>query len=243
MPLTDSLDAAAAEWADTPDFHQRLADAFAAAVAADPALAAHRRYVEENGYGFGEVAFHWVWYLLARELPDGFRFLEIGVHRGQSLSAVDLAAALCGKTATVVGLGPLNGVGGYYEERDYEPDVRALFRRFNGDRQPTLIRGMSDDVHAVAAAHELAPYDAVYLDGDHGLEAVRHDFAVYGSLVRRGGYLLADDSGNGLRLPPHFFPGFPSSSAVLDARLPPKTANSDWRHVTNVTHLRIWKRL
>lgn len=238
-----TFDDFARDWRDEPDAHEQVLLAFDRLAKSEPAVAEHRRWCVENSIGFGHDSFHGVWLLLAKTLPDGFRFLEIGIHRGQSLSAIDLTASVCGKRCGVVGVGPLDGAGGYYEVRDYEPDVRELFRRFNGDRQPTLIRGLSEDPAAKTAAANLGPYDAVYIDGCHSLTAVRHDYDFYATLVRRGGYLLADDSSNGLNLPPHFFAGFPSSSAVLDARLPPKTPNADWSHVTNVMHLRIWKRL
>ena len=54
-------------------------------------LRAHRAYFETGKRGFGEPAFHVLWYLLFREFPPE-SFLEIGVYRGQTLSLAALLA-------------------------------------------------------------------------------------------------------------------------------------------------------
>ena len=54
-------------------------------------LREHRAYFELNGRGFGERAFHVMWFLIFREFrPESF--LEIGVYRGQTLSLAALLA-------------------------------------------------------------------------------------------------------------------------------------------------------
>src|SRR5580658_7183978 len=50
-----------------------------------PALRAHREYFSKEGRGFGEEAFHSMWYLLLKEFRPK-RLLEIGVFRGQVIS-------------------------------------------------------------------------------------------------------------------------------------------------------------
>jgi hypothetical protein len=46
-------------------------------------LREHRAYFTQSGRGFGEDAFHTMWFLLFREFNPA-SFLEIGVYRGQT---------------------------------------------------------------------------------------------------------------------------------------------------------------
>lgn len=96
--MIESLSAAQHVWRDDPWQHDVLLHAWDAEVVKIPELAAHRAWIEEHQYGFGHRSFHWAWWLFAKEKSSGFKFLEVGVHKGQSLSAVDLAAHLQGKT-------------------------------------------------------------------------------------------------------------------------------------------------
>src|SRR5271170_7558190 len=54
-------------------------------------LREHRKYFTQQGRGFGEDAFHTMWYLLFREFQPA-DFLEIGVFRGQTISLAALLA-------------------------------------------------------------------------------------------------------------------------------------------------------
>lgn len=59
---------------------------FAAPTAADPLLAMHRRYGEENQRGFGDPAFHSMWRVLLAAAQDRFgnvEALEIGVSKAR----------------------------------------------------------------------------------------------------------------------------------------------------------------
>ena len=58
----------------------------------------------------------------------------------------------------------------------------------------TVIQTTSEDPEARAAA-ALRSYDVLYIDGDHGLAAVRGDLEAYGPLVRPGGFIVFDDYG------------------------------------------------
>ena len=236
------LETAFADWEDTPAYHLRIRDQFTESLSTVPALLEHRLWIEDNKFGFGERAFHWCWWLLVQSLPQRFRFLELGVYKGQSLSAVDLAAAIQGKEALVTGVSPLNGCGGYYEERDYSGDLERLFRTHNDNRQPTVIRRLSTDPAAVAEAAALAPFDAVYLDSDHSPATAAFELDHYTPLLRSGGYLICDDAGCNLNLPPGFFGGFAEYSNLLDSVLHPVTVNGGWVHVGSVVHLRIFKK-
>jgi len=89
-----------AQYQNTRAYHQETVKRFTDYVNATPALKAHRDFVERHVYGFGERSFLWMWKLLVDELPQNFRFLEIGVWKGQILSLIRLLSA----TAEVYGL-------------------------------------------------------------------------------------------------------------------------------------------
>src|SRR5688572_2725632 len=65
-------------------------------------LRQHRRYYTSRKRGFGEDAFHVMWFMLFRHFRPG-NFLEIGIYRGQVLSLVSLLAKLDGTKCDVYG--------------------------------------------------------------------------------------------------------------------------------------------
>jgi hypothetical protein len=242
MKIT-TLEDLSSNWKDAPAFHEKVIHDFGYAVLDNIELNSHRDWIEKNNYGYGHKSFHWVWYQLAKILPDNFKFLEIGVHKGQSLSAIDYSANLLNKNCTTYGVSPLNGAGGFEVIRDYYPDLELLFDKFNNKRYPKLIQGLSQDEEAKTKAAEDAPYDAVYIDGEHTYETTKADILYYSKLLKVGGYLLSDDSSVFLNLNASAFRGFEGSSLACDELLPPKSNNSEYRHVGNVMHLRIWQRI
>src|SRR5262249_55054098 len=73
-------------------------------------LSAHRRYFSQQGRGFGEDAFHAMWFkLLAEYRPR--RCLEIGVYRGQVISLWLLIAEKIGFPVEVHGVSPFSAAG------------------------------------------------------------------------------------------------------------------------------------
>jgi len=171
----------AAAWKDTPDYHYNIATHFQIFLKHYPELYAHRKWIKDNKYGFGEDSFHGVWLQLASELPDGFKFLELGVYKGQSISAIALSAKLLNKSCTTYGLSSFNGIDGtYYEHREgYDKDVLDLFQLFTPENPPVLIKGYTADQEAIAKAAQYAPYDCIYIDADHTYNATIHDLTVY----------------------------------------------------------------
>ncbi len=246
---SESLAAMAAAWDDTPAGHQRVFSAFDAAFRADPYLVAHREHVEKNQLGFGYANFHHFWELVARDMPeaDG-RFLEIGVWKGQSCVAVGRSLARLGKFGDVYGLSP-------YDSRqihndgpvDQLPTVLAHWNEWVPQGKgvgfkPLVADSQTDHARHLAADH--APYDAVYVDGDHSYDAARHDILTYGAMVRPGGLLVVDDSAWNLNVPqdPSWFRGMVGCSDAADHLLPPKAHSPGWVHLGLLGHLRAWRR-
>lgn len=242
MNSADSFANLAAVWKDTPESHETVLTHFYNKMKNVKPLWDLRKWIEENKYGFGHDSFYGVWLQLAKELPDNFKAAELGVYRGQFLSAIDLAAYLENKTCTVYGISSFDGFdGSYYEHRDnYMEDVEYLFSKFNGNRRPVLIRGYTADEVAIETTKLFAPYDVIYVDSDHSYSATSHDLKIYAPMVKVGGYLLSDDSAVGFNLPSWFFAGFEGSSRACDEYF---HANEQWQFITNVMHLRIYKRV
>lgn len=89
--------------------------------------------------------------------------LEIGVARG------GLTARFCRAFpgALVVGIDPSIPA--------WHPDLGMV----------RWITGSSQDPSVIARAVELAPFDLVFIDGDHSYDAVRHDWETFWPLTRR----------------------------------------------------------
>lgn len=54
--------------------------------------------------------------------------------------------------------------------------------------------GRSDDAAVINAAFELAPFDVIFIDGDHNYPGVKLDVVTYLPMLRRGGFLILHDS-------------------------------------------------
>src|SRR5205807_1460374 len=92
-------------------------------------LRQHRAYfhnVAGNRRGFGEHAFHVMWYLLFQEFKPG-TFLEIGVFRGQTITLAALCARMNSSPCEVYGISPFSAAGDavskYRRDIDYYQDT------------------------------------------------------------------------------------------------------------------------
>src|SRR5688572_14023187 len=75
-------------------------------------LMKHRSYIEENNLGFGDRAFHYMWFLLLEHLferNNTLRLLEIGVYKGQVISLWNLIGRELKRECYVSGITPLSG--------------------------------------------------------------------------------------------------------------------------------------
>jgi hypothetical protein len=177
-------------------FHQKL----------PPELKAHRAYfynVPSNRRGFGENAFHTMWYLLLQEVrPDNF--LEIGVFRGQVISLVSLWARRQGVPCDIWGISPFSGAGDsssdYRQDLDYYQDTLQNFDHFRLPH-PKLLRAGSTDPEAQSLIASKA-WAMIYIDGNHDYEVVRQDWEVCARSVRPGGLIVLDDAGLGTAYQP-----------------------------------------
>ena len=178
---------------------------------------AHREYFRQDLRGFGEDAFHAMWWLLLREFKPG-ECLEIGVYRGQVISLWAVIAKLLGNTSSLHGISPFaavgDSVGQYRSDIDYLTDTVHHFKRFNLS-EPILIRSLSNDAKALEHIRGHA-WDLVYIDGSHDYEVVLSDYRHCRDSLKAGGLLVLDDAsaGTSFRPPLFSFAGHPGPSRV-----------------------------
>jgi hypothetical protein len=181
------------------------------------ALRSHREYFKKDGRGFGEDAFHTMWWLLFQRFQPA-NFLEIGVYRGQTLSLAALISQLGKFPCEIHGISPFSDAGDsvseYVNSVDYIPDVIRHFDHFSLPH-PTLLRAYSTDPEAVALIKS-RKWDCIYIDGNHDYEVVAADWHCCAGNVRPGGCIVLDDSGlsSGYRPPRFATGGHPGPSRV-----------------------------
>ncbi len=91
-----------ASYTDSVGVHDAIYQSFEAGVQADPQLRAHRDFVEANDHGYGDRAFHYMWKLLVEQMPESFRFLEVGVYKGQTLSLIRMLSSMLARDSRII---------------------------------------------------------------------------------------------------------------------------------------------
>ncbi len=238
-----TLLAESAAWVDSEECVYDIRDRFDFYTCTDLQLLEHRSYIEEHGLGMGERCFHWMWRLIVDTMPTFFKFLEIGVFKGQVLSLVKLLANRTGKFADVTGvtmLSPFSGTGQFPEfaDVDYGKAIADLHNRYSL-AQPHLIVGDSTGQAAQREARIFGPCDIVYIDGCHEYSYALKDLMFYSKLVRPGGLLVVDDCANNLKMPGGFFKGIEPVSRAVRTII---ETDPQWEHLLAVIHNRIWRR-
>lgn len=229
---------------DEPLVHQRIYDACDTAMARDTGLRGHREYVEQNKLGFGDRAFHWLWKLIVDAMPSQFKFLEIGVYKGQVTSLLGMLALAAGKTVENLGVTPLGAFGdkfSNYEDVDYLAAIRSIevWCGIPEENRARIVRGFSDDDEVKRECRAFAPFDLVYIDGCHDYDVVVNDINTYGDMLKSGGLLVMDDASTELRLPRGIWPGHADVGRAVREVLEPMHI---FARVGSVGHLRVWRK-
>jgi cephalosporin hydroxylase len=178
----------------------------------------HREYFSIDQRGFGEDAFHAMWWLIMREFRPQ-RCLEIGVYRGQVISLWSLIAKSLGYSCEVHGISPFSAandsVSIYRNDLDYLGDVLHNFEYFDLPR-PQLIKAFSTDPQAVQQVQS-AVWDMIYIDGCHDFDVVLADYELCRPQLSHNGIMVLDDSSLGTNFEPPLFAsaGHPGPSRVV----------------------------
>jgi len=204
-------------------------------------LAEHRLYFSRKKRGFGEDAFHTMWFLLFREFKPR-SFLEIGVYRGQTLSLAALLAQREQRSCHICGISPFASVGDsvskYIEITDYREDTLRNFEAFKLP-PPELVTSYSTDPKAGDVIRS-RQWDIAYIDGNHDYDVARADWETCSNCVGPGGLIVLDDSGIGSAYRPPIFAtmGHPGPSRVA-AEVP----RNAFREILQVGHNRVFQKL
>ena len=81
--------------------------------------------------GFGELPFHWNWFLIVQDMPSEFNFLEIGVYKGRILSLIQILADYFKKYVSIFGITPLSNIGdkySTYSDDNYKKEIENTFK-------------------------------------------------------------------------------------------------------------------
>jgi cephalosporin hydroxylase len=181
-------------------------------------LREHRTYFTSEHRGFGEDAFHAMWWLLLREYRP-HDCLEIGVYRGQVTSLIGLIAKMCGFECEMHGISPFAPLGDtvstYLKNIDYLEDTLASNRRF-GLSDPQLLKALSTDAVATEYVRSKA-WNLIYIDGNHDYDVVLADYKLCRDALAPGGLLVMDDSSLYTDYKPakFSFAGHPGPSRVM----------------------------
>jgi hypothetical protein len=264
-PPADSLSRRMQAYANTGPINEAVYQDFTQLTDTMAFLKAHRDFVEQNSWGFGDRAFHYMWYLVLIDLAASFdtvKALEIGVYKGQVLSLWALLARELGIEVEITGVSPFQGNlrrmsiferklrrlvdaeyranirhGNLYPEDDYLAKVHEIFSRFGLDADECrLVKGYSTDPEVIAALKN-ERYSVIYVDGDHSYEGAASDIRNFAPLVAKGGYLVMDDAS--CFIPgDSFWKGRESVSKACELIAPLGFAN-----VLNVGHDRIFRKV
>lgn len=200
----------------------------------------HRAYFTANRRGFGEDAFHTLWWMLFEKFRPT-NFLEIGVYRGQTLSLAALLQRHFGIKGKVVGISPFLPAGDlvstYRRDVNYLDDTLANFAHFNLP-VPDLVKAFSTEEIAIAQIAGEG-WDLIYIDGNHDYEVAREDWNHCSAAVKPGGLIALDDSGLTSSYQPPLFAtcGHPGPS-----RLANEIDRSLFREILQVGHIRIFQK-
>lgn len=135
--------------------------------------------------------------------PEGGCLVEVGVYLGRGICSLAEAAALSGKTFTIIGVDTCRGSGPEGpRNKDYHG---AAVERGGGTFAGLLHRnilecGYADSISLIigdsltaAAFFPDRSIDWVHLDARHDYPSVRADIAAWSPKIRPGGWLSGDD--------------------------------------------------
>lgn len=226
-------------WADNVETHKLIGETLYHKTNEIPVLKDFRDYIEANTFGHGERCFYWMWKLIIDEMPKEFRFLEIGIHKGQILALIRVLSDMADKEVYRYGVSPMDGAT-LNIESDFYADVEKLHDLFSIEKDYTIIEGLSTDQEIIKRSRDLMELDILYVDGAHDFSSVQSDLINYLPLVKIGGYAVIDDACNEMKLPEGYFGGIQSvTESVLAHPLP----NDQFEFLFSVAHNKVFRRI
>lgn len=182
-------------------------------------IRSHRSFFSREQRGFGESAFHAMWYLLFQEFCPK-KCMEIGVYRGQVISLWAVISNDLHNDVDIIGVSPFDNsadeVSEYLAEVNYYDDVCKNLKQFNAYDQVTLHKALSNSESVRKMAQD-SDFDLIYIDGSHDYEDVLNDVELAHLALKSGGLMVLDDSSLYLKYNPplYAFAGHPGPSLAV----------------------------
>lgn len=201
----------------------------------------HRKYFSKNSRGFGEDAFHSMWYLLFSEFKP-VNCLEIGVYRGQAITLWGLLAKQLNYTCNIGCVSPFSSVGDsvsqYNSGISYLEDTLENHHYF-GLKDPECCVELSNSEKAKNFIAQ-RKWDLIYIDGSHDYEIVCEDFESSLNNLAPNGIIVMDDSSLYFDYTPdkRSFAGHPGPSRVAK-----EIAQSKLSLLGGVGHNNVFKKI
>lgn len=199
----------------------------------------HRAYFSLEQRGFGEDAFHAMWWLLMREFKPR-KCLEIGVYRGQVISLWSLIAKILDFPCEVHGISPFAPIGDsvstYPNGIDYLHDVMNSFNYFKL-QAPILVKALSSGSEAIKHISGIK-WDMIYIDGGHDFDTVLADYRLCRNHLAPNGILVLDDASLET---PYRPPSFSSAGHPGPSRVVREFAMKDMSFIGAVGHNNIFQ--
>tara|TARA_X000001036_G_C20595978_1_gene772896 strand:+ start:208 stop:1026 length:819 start_codon:yes stop_codon:yes gene_type:complete len=200
----------------------------------------HRSYFNQKQRGFGEDAFHALWYELMKEYKPK-NMLEVGVYRGQVISLWALVADELDISCDIHGISPFTSAGdevsAYISDINYYDDVINNFNHFSLSL-PNLHRGFSTEDKMIDVIKS-KKWDVIYIDGSHDYDVVKSDFDICSSMLSPGGIIVMDDSALDTRFEP---PIYSSSGHPGPSRLANEINQDEYKEILSVGHNRVFQK-
>jgi len=232
---------------NTEDMHRKIWVLFKWCVNNDTQLNEHRTYIVKTRSGYGNRAFHWIWKLLVDQMPTSFKFLEIGVFMGQTLSLIQLLAERTKRNVTIYGITPLDSTDDHPNLNYVKEINRVYIEQHISEDNTSIFKGLSTDLKIIEMAKKTAHpdgYDMLYIDGGHTFDVVSSDIKIYKELVKVGGYLIMDDASTYLNMPKGIMRmdwfGILEVSHAIKLYL---ETDDRFQHLFAVGHNRVWRRI